>query len=175
MLRIINRILMPNKGTVSYNGKLSISLLALQLGFSPELSGRDNAIMGAILAGYTKKEALERLDKIIEYSELEDWINEPIKTYSTGMRSRLGFAIAMEMSPDVLLVDEVLGVGDEAFRKKSSKTMKEKMLSGQTVVFASHVAPVIRDVCTRLAWLDDGRIRMQGDVNDVLTAYLDQV
>jgi len=166
---------MPNKGTVSYNGKLSISLLALQLGFSPELSGRDNAIMGAILAGYTKKEALERLDKIIEYSELEDWINEPIKTYSTGMRSRLGFAIAMEMSPDVLLVDEVLGVGDEAFRKKSSKTMKEKMLSGQTVVFASHVAPVIRDVCTRLAWLDDGRIRMQGDVNDVLTAYLDQV
>ncbi|MDD4455988.1 MAG: ABC transporter ATP-binding protein [Syntrophotalea acetylenica] len=174
LLRIINRILLPDSGTLSYADNINTSLLSLQAGFIPNLTGRDNAIMGALMTGYTRKEAEMCLDKIIEFAELGEWIDEPVKTYSSGMGARLGFAVAMEMSPDILLVDEVLGVGDETFRKKSAQAMKEKMRSGQTVVFVSHNQPIIKEVCSSLAWLDDGRIRMLGTPDEVLKAYIDK-
>ncbi|MGE4420702.1 MAG: ABC transporter ATP-binding protein [Pseudodesulfovibrio sp.] len=173
LLRILARIFLPNKGTIRFRDDLTISLLSLQLGFSPDLSGRYNAIMGAILLGYTRKEAEARLDRIIEFSGLGAWIDEPIKTYSDGMCARLGFAVAMETSPDVLLVDEVLGVGDETFRNKSVMAMKERLKSGQTVVFVSHDVHTLQELCTRVIWLEHGRVRMDGSAEDVLSAYMD--
>ena len=171
LLRLIAGIIRPDSGTIMRHDNLSISLLTLQLGFSQELSGRHNAIMGAMLLGHTKKEALAQLDKIIAFAELEDWIDEPLKTYSSGMKARLGFAVAMEMSPDVLLVDEVLGVGDLAFRDKSTKLMQEKMLSGQTVVFVSHALPTIKQLCTRVVWIENGETKMEGETDSVIAAY----
>ena len=175
LLKIIARILLPNAGTITYRDNISISLLALQLGFSPELSGRYNAIMGAILLGYTRQEAEARLDDIIEFSGLGPWIDEPVKTYSSGMSARLGFAVAMETTPDILLVDEVLGVGDEQFRNKSVAAMREKMLSGQTVVFVSHDIGTMQELCTRVLWLDGGSVRMIGETEQVLAAYMESM
>ena len=172
LLKIISGILLPDSGDVTYiQPSVSVSLLSLQLGFSPELSGRLNAIMGAMMLGYSHGEAKKRLDSIVAFSELEDWIDEPLRTYSSGMKARLSFAVAMETGPDVLLVDEVLGVGDEAFRARSSAIIKDKMLSGQTVVFVSHQLSVLRELCTRAVWIEQGVTRMQGDVGQVLDAY----
>ncbi len=171
LLRLVAGIILPNAGTITVHQPVSISLLTLQLGFSSELSGRDNAIMGAMLLGYSRREARSRLGRIIEFAELQDWIDEPLKTYSSGMRARLGFAVAMEMSPDVLLVDEVLGVGDESFAKKSTDAMKAKMRSGQTVVFVSHQPALHRDLCSRVAWIEEGVTRMVDGADKVLVAY----
>lgn len=171
LLKIIAGIIVPNAGNIISHKNLSISLLSLQLGFSPELSGFDNAIMGALLLGYSKNEAKKHLDEIIEFSELGKRIDDPMKTYSTGMKARLGFAVAMKMSPDILLVDEALGVGDAKFRAKSTKAMKEKLVSGQTVVFVSHQAPTIKELCTRVVWIEHGEIMMTGDPEDVLNHY----
>lgn len=171
LLKIISGILLPDVGRVIHHTPLSISLLTLQLGFSPELDGVDNAIMGGLLLGYSKEEALKQLPGIIEFSELGERIHDPLKTYSTGMRARLGFAVAMLMSPDILLVDEALGVGDAAFRAKSTAYMKEKMLSGQTVIFVSHQAQTIKSLCSRVMWLENGEVKMIGETETVISAY----
>ena len=175
LLRLVAGIIHPDAGQIIKHQAVSISLLTLQLGFSPELNGRDNAILGALLLGKPQKEILSKLDAIKAFSELGDWFYEPLKSYSSGMRARLGFAVAMEMSPDVLLVDEVLGVGDESFRQKSAQTMKDKMQSGQTVLFVSHNLPIIRQVCTRLIWIEDGVTRMEGETETVIEAYLEHM
>lgn len=175
LLRLIAGIVQPDSGAVHYHKPLNISLLALQLGFSPELNGRDNAIIGAMLLGKTKQEVLERLDAIQTFSDLGDWFYEPIKSYSSGMLARLGFAVALEMSPDVLLIDEILGVGDEAFRQKSTLAMKEKMKSGQTVVFVSHNLSSLRELCPRTMWIEKGVTRMIDDTEKVLERYLEYV
>ncbi len=171
LLKLLAGILRPDSGQVTVYGSPSISLLTLQLGFSPDLSGRQNAILGALLLGYTKEEALDRLDKIIAFSELETWIDEPLGTYSSGMRARLGFAVAMELSPDILLIDEALGVGDAAFRNKSMRVMHEKFRSDQTIVFVSHAASSVKKLCNRAVWIEDGATRMEGDVAEVIDAY----
>lgn len=171
LLKLIANILRPNCGQIEHMQPLAISLLSLQLGNAPELSGVDNAIMSALLFGYSKKQALERLPQIIEFSELGDRIHDPLKTYSTGMKARLGFAVAMELSPDILLVDEVLGVGDQAFRIKSTAKMREKMNSGQTVVFVSHQLMTVKALCSRVAWLENGKIKMIGKPDEVLDKY----
>lgn len=171
LLKLVAGIIKPDTGSIHYHRKVSISLLTLQLGFSNELTGRDNAIMGAMLLGCPKSEALEKLDGIKEFSELGTWFDEPIKSYSSGMRARLGFSVALEVCPDILLVDEVLGVGDEAFRKKSAQAMKAKMESGQTVLFVSHSLEAIQQLCPRSMWIEDGVTHMFGDTNDVLAAY----
>ena len=171
LLKIIAGILRPNSGRIVTHGNPSIALLTMQLGFSNELSGRYNAILGAMLLGYTKQEALQRLDKIIAFAELEQWIDEPLKTYSAGMRARLGFAVAMEMSPDVLLIDEALGVGDASFREKSMKAMQEKFQSDQTIVFVSHMAGAVKRLCSRAVWIEDGVTRMEGEATEVVDAY----
>ena len=171
LLKLLAGIHVPASGRLLTPKGLRVSLLSLQLGFSPKLSGRDNAIMGAIFLGKTKSEAEKRLPEIIAYSELEGWIDEPLKTYSTGMRARLGFAVAMEMAPDILLVDEVLGVGDQSFRIKSTSSMKQKMKAGQTAVFVSHNLQQVADICSRVCWMDRGRVRMLGIPSDVVEAY----
>ncbi len=171
LLKIIAGILHPDSGRVVSYGNPSIALLTLQLGFSNELSGRYNAILGAMLLGYTKQEALLRLDQIIAFAELERWIDEPLKTYSAGMRARLGFAVAMEMSPDVLLIDEALGVGDAAFREKSMQAMQDKFNSDQTIVFVSHMAPSVKRLCNRAVWIENGVTRMEGEAAEVVDAY----
>lgn len=172
LLRLLARIYIPSRGTLRHaRPNLSVSLLTLQLGFFAELSGRDNAIMGAMLMGYTRDEAEGRLDRIVEFSGLGQWMHEPLKTYSSGMRARLGFSVAMEMSPDVLLIDEVLGVGDVNFYEKSAARLKSKLASNQTVVLVSHSIPAIKELCTRVVWLEDGRIQMQGDPETVVNEY----
>jgi lipopolysaccharide transport system ATP-binding protein len=171
LLRMLAGIILPDAGRVEFYQPVSVSLLTLQLGFSPELSGRDNAIMGAMFLGYSRRDAMERLGQVIDFSELHEWIDEPLKTYSSGMRARLGFAVAMEMSPDVLLVDEVLGVGDEAFRKKSAKAMRDKMKSGRTVVFVSHQANTVLELCSRAVWIEQGATRMVDRADRVVRAY----
>lgn len=171
LLKLIAGIMQPDSGRVLLHGTPAIALLSLQLGFANELSGRYNAILGAMMLGYTKREAQARLARIIDFAELEQWIEEPLKTYSSGMRARLGFAVAMEMSPDVLLIDEVLGVGDAAFRKKSMAAMREKFQAGQTIVFVSHTAATVKQLCNRAVWIEEGVTRMEGDAAEVVDAY----
>lgn len=175
LLKLIAGIIRPDSGQIFMHEQVSISLLTLQLGFSEELTGRDNAIMGAMLLGNTKSRALARLDDIKAFSELGDWFYEPIKSYSSGMCARLGFAVAMEMSPDVLLIDEVLGVGDEVFRQKSAAAMKAKMQSGQTTLFVSHDLHTVRELCSRVVWIENGVTRMEGQTDHVLEHYLEHL
>lgn len=171
LLRLVAGVIRPDSGEIIRHEPASISLLTLQLGFSVELSGRDNAVLSAMLLGHRYKDAKESLEEINDFAELGRWFDEPLKTYSSGMRARLGFAIAMKMSPEVLLVDEVLGVGDESFRLKSTQAMKEKMLSGQTVLFVSHNAQTIRELCSSVVWIEDGITKMVGETEGVLDAY----
>jgi lipopolysaccharide transport system ATP-binding protein len=175
LLHLISRIIMPDAGKVVFHRPASVSLLSLQLGFSPELTGRDNAIIGGMLLGYTKKEAMASVQRIAAFAELENWMDEPLRTYSSGMRARLGFAVAMEMHPDVLLIDETLGVGDEAFRNKSTLAMKEKMRSDQTVVFVSHALADVMELCSRAVWIDEGLVRMIGPPAEVIPAYREHI
>lgn len=148
LLKLMAGILKPDCGEVVNKG-VSVSLLALQAGFDAELSGRDNAILGGMLLGYSRKQAEARLDEITRFSELGDFMEQPIKTYSAGMRSRLGFSLAMYLSPDVLLLDEVLSVGDKEFRKKAEQEMMKKIHSDQTVILVSHSESQVNRLCDR--------------------------
>lgn len=172
LLRLLSSIILPNSGSISRPEKLSVSLLSLQAGFDLELSGRMNAILSGMLLGFSKSAIEARLDGIAQYAELEAFFDSPLKTYSTGMRARLGFAVGMELSPDVLLVDEVLGVGDTEFRKKAVETMKSKMRSEQTVVFVSHDMHTVKTLCDRVVWVEDGVTRLEGAAEDVVATYL---
>ena len=170
LLQVLAGLLAPSRGKLTKAPGITVSLLNLGLGLSPELTGRENIVLGALYQGISKKQAQARLDKIIDFAELGPWADAPLKTYSTGMRLRLGFAIAMEITPDILLVDEVLGAGDAYFQKKSSSTLTEKMRAGQTCVLVSH-SPGAFAYCTRLIWLHKGLIRMEGEPATVEAAY----
>ena len=171
LLRILARIMCPNSGKIYTKPGLNISLLTLNLGFSPELTGKENALLGSMYMGYTKKEAEARLERILSFAELGDWINEPIRTFSTGMQARLGFSVAIEMEPDVLLIDEVLSVGDEYFQDKSSQALTAKMHNGQTSILVSHDLASIKKMCTRVIWLEKGNIFRDGDPCSVTEEY----
>lgn len=148
LLRIIAGIIKPDSGVME-NAGATVSLLALQAGFDPELSGLDNAIISGMLMGYTRKQAIQMLPEIAKFSELGDFIYEPVKTYSSGMRSRLGFSVAVFLTPDVLLLDEVLSVGDKEFKKKAEAEMIQKMSSEQTIILVSHSESQINKLCER--------------------------
>jgi lipopolysaccharide transport system ATP-binding protein len=154
---------------------LRISLISLQAGFVPFLSGRENAILSGMLLGATKREILARMDDIMAFSELNGFWDQPVNTYSTGMRARLGFSVAYYVNPDVILLDEVLGVGDEAFRQKSTAAMKKRIKSDKTVVLVSHSVPLVKEVCDRLVWIENGRTRAEGYVSEILDAYLKSI
>jgi lipopolysaccharide transport system ATP-binding protein len=173
LLRILAGIIAPSIGTMTVcRSNFRITLISLQAGFIPYLSGRENAILSGIILGATKKEILSQIENIIAFSELDSFFDEPVYTYSTGMRARLGFSVAYHLDPDVILLDEVLGVGDQAFRKKSTVAMKKRIKSEKTAVLVSHSAPLIREVCDRLIWIENGKTQAQGGVSEVLDAYL---
>jgi len=170
LLRVLANIYGVDDGTVVWHCH-QVSLLSLSLGFDPELSGRDNAVISGMLLGGRKAKVLAKLDDIIDFSELEDFIEKPIKTYSSGMRARLGFSVALKMNSELLLVDEVMGVGDINFRKKAELAMIDKINSEQTVVLVSHSMSQIKKLCTRVLWLDAGKVKMLGMTDDVLHGY----
>ena len=171
MLRIMAGILAPTSGRVITRKGKKASLLSLGLGFKFDLSGRDNAMLAAMLQGATKRQALSYLDEIREFSELGDSFEEPVKTYSSGMKARLGFTTALMTHVDILLIDEVLSVGDAQFRKRAEIAMKERIRGEQTVVFVSHSDPQIQDLCDRAIWIDRGKISSEGDTASVLKDY----
>ena len=174
LLRILAGILTPDIGQITYHiEKVRISLITLQAGFIPTLSGKENAILSGMLLGSTKKEIQSRMNQIIEFSELHEFIDKPVKTYSTGMKARLGFSVAYYSEPDVILLDEVLGVGDVEFRAKSTKAMKERIKSNKTVVIVSHNPTILSELCDRLIWIENGITMSQGNVDDVLNQYLE--
>jgi len=170
LLKVLANIYGVDGGEVTWHCR-QVSLLALALGFDAELSGRDNAIISGMLLGGRKKEVFHKLDDIIAFSELEKFIDKPIKTYSNGMRARLGFAVAVNMHSELLLIDEVMGVGDGKFRKKAEAAMIDKINSQQTVVLVSHSMEQVKKLCDRVLWLDAGRIKMTGSPDEVLPAY----
>lgn len=170
LLRVLANIISPDRGTVQNFGATT-AMLSLQVGFNPHATGRTNILLSALLLGYTRKEVAERVDDIIAFSELGEFIDQPLAGYSIGMRARLGFSICYFMNPDILLIDEALGVGDLEFRQKSTKVMQEKIKSDQTVVLVSHNAQTIRQLCNRAVWIENGVSRLEGDVNRVVNAY----
>lgn len=155
LLKVLAGIYTPDSGVYISKAKKT-SLLALQVGFDTNLSGRDNAVISGLIMGFKKKEILSRIENIKEYSELDDYFELPIKTYSTGMRARLGFSVAAQLKPEVLLLDEVLGVGDQSFKNKSVKTIKELMASDSTVILVSHSKEFVNEVCQRSIELKQG-------------------
>jgi len=172
LLKILAGIYQPDSGTVTYHTKISVAMISLQAGMDPELPGTTNAILSAMLLGFSKQQALSKLQDIIEFAELGEWIYEPVKTYSTGMRARLGFAVSLQLSPDVILIDEALGVGDQHFKEKSIRAMKSKILStDHTVVFVSHTIPQVRELCNRVAWIEHGELKMIDEPRAVIKAY----
>ncbi len=171
LLRLLARVTEPDRGRIVWRRNMTSSLLALNVGFRPELSGRNNAIISGLLLGLKLKETTGLLDKIRDFSELGDFFDQPAGTYSTGMRARLGFAVAIHADRDLLLIDEVLGVGDESFRLKSQQAMREKIRGDKTVVLVSHSMEAIRELCDRVIWIDKGRSVGSGDANQVIEAY----
>ena len=172
LLKILSGVIQPDKGAVNFYNA-SVSLLALQSGFDGNISGRNNALLTGLMQGFSKDDILQRMDSIKEYSELGDFFERPVRTYSTGMSARLGFSIATKISPDVLLVDEVLGVGDQKFRKKAELTMIEKISSQQTVVLVSHSEIQMKNLCDRAMLIHDGRSVISGSVEEVFAVYND--
>ncbi len=170
LLRMLAGILTPDRGRVM-RAPITCQLLSLALGFLPHLSGRDNAILSGLMLGLRRREITSRLPAIREFSELGDFFDEPISSYSTGMSMRLGFSVAMQVEPEILLIDEVMAVGDSAFQEKSGAALRERIRGGTTVVFVSHGDSAVRDVCDRALWIENGRSVKQGGVEEVLQAY----
>lgn len=172
LLKLMTKILYPNSGTIEINGKLT-SLLELGAGFHPDFSGRENIYFNASIFGLTRKEIDERLEDIIEFSELRNFIDNPIRTYSSGMFMRLAFAVAINVNADILLVDEILSVGDEHFQNKCIEKMLELKNEGKTMVFVTHSMESVKKLCTRAIWLYNGEIEMDGQAMDVIKKYVE--
>ncbi len=173
-LKLVAGITKPTTGTVHVEGRIS-ALIELGAGFHPEISGRENVFINGIMLGLTKKEVQERFDEIVDFAELRDFIDAPVKTYSSGMYMRLGFAVAIHVNPDVLLVDEVLAVGDEGFTHKCLDKFGEFRRRGKTILLVTHSLPLVERFCDEAIWLDGGRAMTHGDPKRVVDAYLTKV
>ncbi|MGB3526576.1 MAG: ABC transporter ATP-binding protein [Flavobacteriales bacterium] len=171
MLKLLSRITLPTEGTIRMKGKVS-SLLEVGTGFHKELTGRENIYLNGAILGMRKAEVNAKLDEIIAFSGITHHIDTPVKRYSSGMRVRLGFAVAAHLEPEILIVDEVLSVGDADFQRKSMGKMKDSAASGRTVLFVSHNMTAMRSLCSRVIWMEHGRVRMQGPTEEVVGAYL---
>jgi len=170
LMRLLAGISKPSAGRIMSNSQF-ISLLSLELGFVPNLTGRQNIRISGMLYGLSRSRIEALLPDITAYSELGEAIDQPVSTYSAGMKARLGFATATVVDPDILLIDEILGVGDLSFRKKSSATMRNRLKSDKTAIFVSHSMHEVRALCDRVVWLDGGGVRMIGAPDDVIPAY----
>ena len=173
LLKIISGILKPTEGCVSCYGNV-VPMLELGSGFDFDLTGRENVFLNGAILGYSEEFLKGKYDEIVEFSELGQFIEVPIRNYSSGMLARLAFSIATVVNPDILIVDEILSVGDVAFQEKSKKRMLHLMGGGTTVLFVSHSIEQIREVCDRAVWLDQGLIKMMGKAEDVCQAYISQ-
>jgi lipopolysaccharide transport system ATP-binding protein len=171
LLKVLSRITHPTSGRVDVRGRIG-SLLEVGTGFHEELTGRENIFMNGSILGMRKREILAAMDQIVEFADIGEFLDTPIKRYSSGMRMRLGFAVAAHLSTDVLFVDEVLAVGDAGFQKKCLGTMRELGHSGRTLVFVSHNMAAIENLCQRVVWIADGEVKLEGAPRDVIRAYL---
>jgi ABC-type polysaccharide/polyol phosphate transport system ATPase subunit len=171
LLKCIARILRPDEGTIASQGKIS-ALLELGAGFHPELSGRENIYLNAAILGLTKKKVNSKLDDIVEFAGLEQFIDTPVKHYSSGMYMRLGFSIAINVEPDILLVDEILAVGDESFQRKCTEKFSDLREAGKTIIIVTHALGTVRTLCDDVALLEHGRVRAMGPASDIVEEYL---
>ncbi len=169
-LGLIAGVLKPTSGRVEVNGRIA-PLLELGAGFHPDLTGRENVILNGILLGMTKKEILSKLDSIIEFSELGEFIDQPIRIYSSGMLSRLGFSVAVHTNPDILLIDEVLSVGDFKFQEKSKNKIYEFKEKGKTIIFVSHDIGMVEELCDKVILIHEHKLLYQGDVKKGVELY----
>lgn len=174
LMRILAGVYSTDRGKMTiFRKNLHVQLLTLGIGFEASLTGRENAVLNGMLMGKSRGHMLSRLEVIKEFSELGDFFEKPVYTYSSGMNARLGFAVAMETDPDVLLIDEVLGVGDSNFSRKSHEAITSKFNSDQTVVLISHNSDTIRELCSRAVWIENGRNMAEGEADSVSQAYED--
>ena len=174
LLKLMTRILYPTKGKLETAGKLT-SLLELGAGFHPDFTGRENIYFNASIFGLTKFEIEKRIDEIIEFSELGSFIDNPVRTYSSGMYMRLAFSVAINVDAEILLIDEILAVGDQHFQDKCFSKLKELRDSDKTIVIVSHSLDMIKKLCTRAVWIYNGEVKADGNPNIVIDKYLDQV
>jgi ABC-type polysaccharide/polyol phosphate transport system ATPase subunit len=170
LVRTIAGILPPTSGRVEVHGRVS-TLLALGVGFNRKLSGRENVVLGGLAAGLSREQLREKYEQIVEFAELEDFMDMPMRTYSSGMYGRLAFSVAVNMNPDILLIDEALSVGDARFKRKSFEKMRELCGQARTIVLVSHALGSIRELCDEALWLHGGELRMYDDPDAVIDAY----
>ncbi len=170
LLKLVAKVLVPTKGRVLVKGKVA-PLLEFGAGFHPELTGRENVYLNGALLGFTRTEMDEKFDRIVEFAELSDFIDAPMRTYSSGMWARLGFAVATDVQPDVLIVDEILSVGDASFQEKSLARMKSFHKQGAAILLVSHNLDMVKEMCHRVVWIDHGNLLREGDPEEIVTAY----
>lgn len=171
MLKAISGILRPYKGNITVNGSVA-PLIELGAGFNPEMTARENIFLNGCVLGHTQKFMQEHFDEIVDFAELWDFLDSPLKNYSSGMSARLGFSIATMVKPDILIVDEILSVGDYKFRRKCEARMKELLGGGTTLLYVSHSIDEVRRLCDHAIWIEKGVEKMQGEVNAVCDAYM---
>ena len=170
LVRTLAGVLTPTSGRIEVRGRIS-ALLALGVGFNANLSGRENVVLGGLAAGLTRRQVLERADEIADFAELGEFMDLPMRVYSSGMYSRLAFAVSVHMDPDILLVDEALSAGDAHFKQKAAAKMNELMSSARAMFLVSHAMGSIQQLCNRAIWLHKGRLMLEGEPNEVIAAY----
>ncbi len=171
MLKAISGILKPYKGSILVRGNIA-PLIELGAGFDQEMTARENIFLNGCVLGHSESFMKEHFDEIVDFAEIRDFLDSPLKNFSSGMRARLGFSIATMVKPDILIVDEILSVGDMNFRKKCEKRLKELLANGTTLFFVSHSMEQVKRLCTHAIWIDKGEARMQGDATTVCNAYV---
>lgn len=174
LLKVVARVLRPTKGRMIVRGRVA-PLLELGAGFHPELTGKENIFLNSAMLGFSRRETLAKYDQIVDFSELGEFINAPIRTYSSGMYTRLGFSVATASDPDVLIVDEILGVGDETFQKKCAARIEAFRQRGAAILLVSHNMTTIQAMCQRVAWLDHGELKAIGMPDQVIRAYREKM
>lgn len=174
LLKVISKILKPYKGTVEVNGTIA-SLIELGAGIDPQLTARENIFLNGTILGYSKEFIESKFDDIVTFSELEDFLDSPVKNFSSGMKTRLSFSIATVMEPDILIVDEILAVGDALFRKKCMERMNKMLSHGTTLLFVSHNISDIEKMCQKAMWINRGKMVMSGDAKDVCAQYQENI
>lgn len=174
LLKLINGTMKQTNGTIKLRGKKS-ALIELGAGFHPDFTGRDNVYLSGLIMGMSKKEVKENFDEIVEFAEVKEFIDVPVKYYSSGMQARLGFAVAIAVKPEILIVDEILSVGDANFKIKCNKRINEMQSDGVSIIFVSHSHSEVKSICQEGIWLDHGLVMSQGNIEDVANDYLDFV
>lgn len=170
LLKLVSGVMKPTSGTITVNGNIS-PMIELGAGFDPELTARENIYLNGAILGYSKEFLDSKFDEIVDFSELKDFLEVPVKNFSSGMTAKLAFSIATIVDPEILIVDEILSVGDMRFQEKSKNKMMSMINGGTTVLYVSHSIQAIKDICTKAIWIEHGKIQMMGDVNEVCEKY----